>query len=204
MAIRTKRFIFYHIPKTGGTWVKVALEEAGVTYRPTHTCGGPHPFNLKWAHASPDTVRPGSGDGLFSFCFVRRPVAWYRSYWAFRSRKGARRDENFPADGLWSDNFDEFVNNLLDAYPDGFVSKLYQYFTGINGDKVDYIGKQESLVNDLVLALRMAGEEFDEQALRACRRTNRSPAKWKKRAVLTADTLIRVQEAERWIGQFYA
>lgn len=100
MATRTDKAIFYHIPKTGGTWVRVALKEAGVKTRAVRTMGGPHPFNLKWTHATPDTVVQSAPIGRFSFCFVRQPVAWYTSYWSFRSRKGARRDEKFPADDL--------------------------------------------------------------------------------------------------------
>ena len=205
MASATERFIFYHIPKTGGTWVKVALKEAGVKTGAVRTTGGPHPFNLKWAHACPGTVPERSKDGRFSFCFVRQPIAWYTSYWAFRSRKGARRDENFPADGLWSDDFDQFVNNLLDAYPGGFVTALYQYYTGARCDKVDFIGRQETLADDLVKALTLAGETFDEAALRATRQCNKSPGKLKKLCILSEATQARIADCERWVSEtFYA
>ena len=199
MAIRTKKAIIYHIPKCGGTWVKVAMKEAGLSYSGTHNIKEPHPFNLKTAHATPDTVIEKAKEGRYSMCFVRQPVAWYTSYWSFRSRKGARRDEHFPADGLWSDDFDQFVNNLLDAYPGGFVTALYQYYTGVDGEKVDFVGRQESLVDDLVWGLNRAGEDFDEAALRATRPTNRSPGKWKRRCVLSDATLARVAECERWV-----
>ena len=206
MATRTARFIFYHIPKTGGTWAKVAMREAGLRTSGVRSVVAPHPFNLKKAHATPDTVDPKAPIGRFSFCFVRRPVAWYRSYWAFRSRKGARRDQKFPADGLWSDDFDCFINNILDAYPQGFVTTLYQYYTGAEGEKVDFVGTQENLVDDLVKALRLAGEEFDEAALRNTPRANESPDRWKQTAddMLTAGTLLRVLEKERWVDRFYA
>lgn len=205
MAIKTDRSIFFHIPKTGGIWVKTAMKAAGLRYSATSNVTGSHPFNLKRAHATPDIVVPRALDGRLSFTFVRRPVAWYRSYWSFRSRKGARRDEKFPADGLWSDNFDQFVNNLLDAYPGGFVSTLFQYYTGENGEKVGFVGTQENLVDDLVKVLHLADEDFDEAALRATAPTNRSPGKWKRRAdkFLTAGTLLRVMDAEKWIQRFY-
>ena len=204
MATRTRRSVFYHIPKTGGTWVKVAMKEAGLQTHATRNITAAHPFNLKRAHATPDIVRPKDVAGKFSFCFVRRPVAWYRSYWSFRSRKGARRDEKFPADGVWSDDFDQFVNNCLDLYPSGFVSTLYQFYTGLNGERVDFIGRQEHLADDLVRSLGMAGEEFDEGALRATPKQNRSLREWKDQCKLSVDTLLRVNDAERWINQFYA
>lgn len=205
MAILTERFILYHIPKTGGIWVKVALKNAGVVYQTPRWSKEPHPFNLKHAHSTPDNVVPGAKNGRVAITFVRKPVAWYRSYWSFRSRKGAKRDEKFPADGLWSDDFDQFVNNILDAYPGGFVTRLYQYYTGPDMGKVGFIGKQERLVDDLVQALTFAGEPFDEAALRATPRQNEGQPRWLRRCVLTDATLARVADCERWVLEsFYA
>ena len=205
MAVRTEKSIIYHIPKCGGTWVKVALQNAGLRYGATRNIAGPHPFNLKVAHATPDVVLPTAKVDRFGICFVRRPVPWYRSYWSFRSRKGARRDEKFPADGLWSDDFDEFVNNILDVYPRGFVTTLYQYYTGADCEKVDFVGRQEHLADDLVRALVQAGEVFDEAALRATPRQNRSLRKWKRRCMLSKETQDRVASCERWVlDTFYA
>ena len=205
MAILTDRFILYHIPKTGGTWGKVALKNAGVEYRYTKTMKGEHPFNLKRAHSTPDNVPAKAKEGRLGITFVREPEAWYRSYWAFRSRKGARRDEKFPADGLWSDDFDQFVNNILDAYPQGFVTTLYQYYTGAECEKVDFVGRQEYLLSDLIHALDAAGESFDEGKLAMTPRRNASPNKWKEAAVLTPETQQRIRECEHWVLEtFYA
>lgn len=199
MAIQTKRFILYHIPKTGGTWVKVALKNAGVRYRTPRWSREPHPFNLKHAHSTPDNVTPKAKAGRVGITFVRQPVTWYASYWSFRSRKGARRDEKFPADGLWSDDFDRFVNNILDAYPRGFVTALYQYYTGADCEKVDFVGRQEHLADDLVRAMGLAGEPFDEVALRATPRRNEGQSQWLRRCVLSDASLARMAHCERWI-----
>ena len=204
MAICTDRFIFYHIPKCGGTWVKVALKNAGIRYRTPRWSDEPHPFNLKHAHSTPDNVAPRAKEGRFSFCFVRKPASWYQSYWAFRSRKGARRDQHFPADGLWSDDFDQFVNNLLDAYPSGFVTTLYQYYTGAECEKVDYVGRQEYLSLNLAYALGLAGESCDVSALATTPQQNMAPDRWIARAVLSEATESRVAECERWVlERFY-
>ena len=204
MAVPTDRTIIYHIPKCGGTWVKVALRNAGLPYRSTRNVSNQHPFNLKKGHATPDMIPEPYKRRRYSIAFVRYPVDWYTSYWAFRSRKGARRDEKFPVAGLWSDDFDEFVNNVLDAYPGGFVTTLYQYYLGENGDKVDFIGRQEYLASDLMLALNRAREVYDAAALKATPRQNESPAKWKRRCVLTTDTLARVADCEwKVMERFY-
>ena len=204
MAVTTGKAIIYHIPKCGGTWVKVALEEAGLDYKPARNLKGPQPFNLKIAHATPDVVVPSTKKGRLGITFVREPIAWYTSYWSFRSRKGARRDDKFPADGLWSDNFDEFVNNILDAFPGGFVTELYQYYVGEDLNKVDFIGRQETLIDDLVDALEMAGESFEAGMLRATPPQNQSLNIWKRQCVLRDDTLKRIHDAESWVYEkFY-
>ena len=177
----------------------MAVKNAGLKTRGTRQIEEPHPFNLKRAHATPDVVLQKYRKGRYNITFVRKPVDWYISYWSFRSRKGARRDEKFPADGLWSDEFDQFVNNVLDAYPGGFVTALYQYYTGAECEKVDFVGRQEHLADDLVRALTLAGEEFDEEALRATARQNPSPDRWKERCVLLPETQARIAECERWV-----
>ena len=203
MAIVTDNAILYHIPKTGGTWVKRAMRAAGLDWGYTHTAVGPSPFGLKRSHGTPDNTPDGAKMGRFAIAFVRRPVAWYRSYWAFRSRKGARRDEGFPADGLWSDDFDTFVNNLLDAYPDGFVSTLYRLYVGAHAQKVDYVGRTEHLGDDLARGLALAGESYDDSALRLHPVVNASPDEWKARAVLSAETQARVAECEKWVREMF-
>ena len=53
-------------------------------------------------------------------------------------------------------------------------------------------------------SIRTDGEDFDEAALRATPRKNQSPDKWKKRCIVTTNTLERVIDQERWIERFYA
>ncbi len=63
-------------------------------------------------------------------------------------------------------NFSDFLHAVLDDCP-GWLSLEYRSFAGIDGKKVSFIGHQESLADDLVHALTLADETFDEAALRA-------------------------------------
>lgn len=194
MAIQAERTIIYHVPKTGGTWVKAAMKAAGIRCYGVQDITNSHPFNLLRKHATPD-VAPSD---KFSICFVRRPIPWYISYWSFRC-SGPRRDMKFPADRLLSEDFDEFVNNVLDAYPSGFVTALYQYYTGEDYRKVDFIGRQENLAHDLTVGLTLAGEDFDEVALRNTPPINQSQAEWRRRCTLSDSTRRRVLRLEAWV-----
>ena len=51
-------------------------------------------------------------------------------------------------------------------FPNGFVTELFQYYVGKDLSKINFIGKQENAENDLVEALKLSGQEFDEGRLR--------------------------------------
>lgn len=200
MAVCTDRSVFYHVPKTGGIWVKEAMRQAGLQYGQCKDKRVSHPFGLKREHATPDVVRDEEKAGRFSFCFVRHPVGWLQSFWAFRV-KTQWLDAKFPPDWYWDDEFNTFVGNLVEAYPGGFVTELYQFYTGEDGRKVDFIGRQESLEDDLVRALTLAGETFNEEHLRATRWRNISSKgrRLSRLCVMNRQVEAQVLDAERWV-----
>lgn len=206
MAVRTEKSVFYHVPKTGGIWVKEAIRRSGLKYGRCKEMRMGQEFNLKREHSTPDVVRSEDRDGLFGFCFVRHPVGWYKSFWAYRI-KTKNLDPRFPADRVWDYDFEKFVGNVLDAYPDGFVTQLYQFYVGEDLEKVDFIGRQENLADDLVTALTLAGEEFDESLLRTTRWHNISARGRKLRKLcIPSDELVdRIVKVENWVVDgFYA
>lgn len=206
MAVRTSRAVIYHIARTGGIWIKVAIHRSGLRYdRCKHRRGAIHEFGLVREHATPDMLRPEDKEGLFSICFVRHPVNWVKSFWAFRVRTGYL-DMKFPLDRIWNDDLEKFVANILSEYPEGFVTRLYQYYIGEKADRLDFIGRQENLVDDLVQALTLAGEEFDEVTLRATGRKNAaaSSPRFAGLCLLSQETTDRILEAEGWVlDNFY-
>ena len=206
MGIRTKKSVFYHTPRTGGISVKEAIRLSGINYDRTKHSQVKNRLKMYTEHATPDGTIAEDKDGLFSFCFVRHPIDWYKSFWSFRVAKGHVQIRN-PLDYYcWDTIFERFVANALDYYPDGYVTELYKLFVGENLDKVDFIGKQENLVNDLILALNMAGEEFDEDVIRNLKKYNRT---FDRRAIsprlgLSDYTRDRVLRVEKWVmDNFY-
>jgi hypothetical protein len=201
MTNSTDKFVFYHIPKTGGIWVKEAIRHAGIKHgRCRDRKGVGHPFGLKREHATPAVAQEGCSAGRFSFCFVRHPVSWLKSHWCYRVQTGIL-DEKTPIDRLWEDDFEWFVRRVLTHYPGGYVTQLYQYYVGPNADRMDFIGRQENLADDLVTALTLAGETFDEQALRGYGRRNIAAARPEMRALceLSEDVERAVIDTERWV-----
>lgn len=207
MAVKTHKSVIYHIPKCAGIWVKEAVRRSGIEYGRCRSVraqrGVAHPFGLSREHSTPDNT--AHVDGLYSFCFVRHPAQWYKSFFAYRYKSG-HLDHKFPPDRVWNKDFNTFVHNVIDEHGD-FVTQLYQYFVGSNCDKVDFIGKQESVVYDLITALNNAGETFDEDIIRNARRRNvvASSKKYKSVVVLNKETKKRILKTEQWIMEnFYA
>ncbi len=156
MALILRNCRLLHIPKTGGTWVRTALKSAGTT--------------LAESGYSHNILDESPGRGMFTIAFVRHPWSWWRSYWAHKRR--CKWDFQNRLDlHCMHNEFEQFMINVLDYHP-GYCSEVFRSYVGPPGHEINFIGKHENLVEDLVAALRRVGEPFDEAALRATRRIN--------------------------------
>jgi len=120
------------------------------------------------AHADLDATSD-YGD-RYTFAFVRHPLDWWRSFWAFRMRTGWQRDH--PIDSrVCSPDFDTFIRQVLEHF-EGHLTERFSWYIGPPEAPISFIGRFESLADDLVRALTAAGERFDEASLRAHPATN--------------------------------
>lgn len=146
MAIRLPKSIFLHVPKCGGTWVRKAL----------HACGLVQEELVKHVTlAEAQAIPSGAWNGLPGFAFVRHPIAWYRSYWAFKVEVGwdARNGlDNF----IRADDFETFVRNCIREKP-GLAGTIFDMFT----KGASYVGRMEVLRESLIHILSKVGEQFD-------------------------------------------
>ena len=92
-----KDAVFLHVPKTGGTWVKAAVANAGIDFE-EHIVDGDIHGDLSYC---PFRDR-------FVFAFVREPLSLYQAYWRFKIMAGW--DARNPFDVVCAAPvFDEFV-----------------------------------------------------------------------------------------------
>jgi hypothetical protein len=196
MALLLPYSIFFHIPKTGGTWVRAAIKNAGIPADEICRAFGDAPVEpVKLFHARPDDI---SRQGPCTFAFVRHPVTYYQSYWAHKMRIGKEHYNGFD-EKYMRDDFEAFVRAVL---PDGpWVTKLFVCYVGHYGDVLDYVGKQERLADDLVHVLRLAGEDFDEDKLRMTPRVNEASIteELRARCVCTPTLHAEICDRERWV-----
>jgi len=149
-------WLFVHVPKTGGTWLRRGLTDAGLVAGEEADPGvAPWPVlasattGMRRSHA---TARSIGHDSARSFCFVRHPLAWYRSLWAHGARDGWEPND-FALDQYGCNDFLEFMDRCLRAFPTGFVSLLYRIYT----EGAGFVGRYERLGEDLRAALERAG-----------------------------------------------
>ncbi len=148
MSIILPKSVMLLPPRTGSTWACRAMKNAGIQYR---QFGSKHSTDL-----------PPNAPA-FRFCMTREPAAWVRSRWTL----GAWNDDLTP---FWDINADKFRASVTDAMVVMYFSK-YVALCKPNG----FVGTVETAADSLVAALRAAGEEFDETALRETQRLNTSP-----------------------------
>jgi len=147
------------------------------------------------------------------FSFVRNPVTWLQSKWAYAMSQGAidrwieekkKGSQRFEAQCFCRD-FQEFIERYLTYRPklvfNAMLGRLgYHVVEGewVEGDKkVDFIGKTENLREDLVKVLELANEDFDKSIilnLPDFRVTSKSD-EWKEKCQYTPDLRKRVIEA---------
>ncbi|MFV1981557.1 MAG: hypothetical protein ACC655_10420 [Rhodothermia bacterium] len=108
---------------------------------------------------------------IFRFCFVRNPLSWYESWWKFT--RNDQWDFWGSADTTigWSVNaglhdcadqdFNTFVRNVTRTRP-GYVSELFFSFARAG---ISFVGKAETLREDLAYVLRLLELDFDEAQL---------------------------------------
>ena len=99
------------------------------------------------------------------FAFVRDPFDWYASFWRHRQKFGDWDSAN-PMDEFARRPFTEFVLQVATERP-RHLTLVYERYCGPPEDPISFVGRYERLTEDLVTALTLAGQRFDEDALHA-------------------------------------
>jgi hypothetical protein len=200
VALATDKSVFLHIPKCCGIWIRHAFRVLKI---PHVEIGDQHShFPELFRYRSPQFFQD-----RFLFAFVRHPLTWYQSRWAFRVKNGWRAQH--PLDyNCASNDFPTFVDNLLRYKPDGWFTWECRMFIDNCPKPIDFVGHAERLVDDFITALTLAGERVVEKAICAIPRLNDSDMDGKPSrfwAPYDNKLMRRVQAVERVvIDRYYA
>jgi hypothetical protein len=197
MAVVTDKFIFAHIPKTGGQFVRHVIEMLRIEHR-----------EVGKYHSMPNSALR-TGVSLPSMITVRHPVTWYQSRWYHRIRHGWPPQN--PID--WecaSNDFNQFVLSMIEYDPNGRLCSIINSFleskNRFNYD-VKWVLKNERLTQELYNLLRELDYKFDKDRYFNLRKINVSGNKGASSgdfAVYRPDVLEKLLEHESWvINRFY-
>lgn len=195
MVLVASKLAFAHLPKTGGKTIRSILSEVDETCR-----------EVGDYHSKP-AILNSYGLSIKVFISVRHPITWYRSRWHHRIRHGWLPAH--PVDWQCANNdFNKFVNNVIEYDADGRLSTLIKLFMKKNNhDNVDYIIKNESLYQDLYDVLLSSGYSNLDDYKSYCNPTNVSgfgEESSNNVAIYNDSTMNRLLEHERWvIHNFY-
>ena len=128
---------------------------------------------------------------FYTFAFIRHPVSWLQSIFKHSKRHG------WGSSPVRADTFNEFAQAYVTNFPK-LVSRSMELYT----KDCNFIGRQENLVNDLIIALKKADVKFNEEAIRNVAPVNTSPKSQTVYMSKETRRIIEASEAE-FIDKYY-
>lgn len=132
--IINEKYLFIHSAKTGGTFLRETLNRYGV---PNFEVGGKHSSFKDVVREYPLTKK------LSSFGYVRNPLTWYRSRWAYGMMTYFGEKIKYMPEAfdhwmrpVWSNNLNQFVENILYVYPNGIAYRYFNDMLGIGEEQI--------------------------------------------------------------------
>jgi hypothetical protein len=150
MAVILENSVILHIPKTAGKYVRAVLDINEIPYHQTSRNTPCQGMGKELSGYRSSHCIPRADDEYKSrenrLVFVRHPLTWYLSYWAFRMRfKNTdqrwmywRLDSRFDQ-MCGDDDFNRFIDKVITEWPHGFLTALYAHYT----NEVSMVGLME-------------------------------------------------------------
>jgi uncharacterized C2H2 Zn-finger protein len=200
MAQVHEKFVYLHIPKCGGHWVKGAMRAAGI--KTVHHVT--HHAHVGMIHVLDRPI----------IAVVRHPLAWYRSYWCYRIGAGASEGPWDPLekgiawhptwvlDQCGCEDFNDFIDNILERRR-GYLTYTYRLYTGIGPRRIDHVIRLMDCPRALCGVLDRLQVNYDRDLLKAHPHEHVSSPDAKARATFRRDQAEAIYDTERTIFDEY-
>jgi len=141
------RFVFVHIPKSGGTSVKYALGHLQAERFVQHLARLKHVRARELSTLVPEV----HSDEWFTFAFVRNPFDQLRSYWTYKTEHPFH--PHYAAT-VRAGGFEGWVRSIAEDP----AEQQYSYTHGTDGEPlVDFVGRYETLADDFAAVVERIG-----------------------------------------------
>ena len=171
--IKQNRVLFLHIPRTGGTWVKKAINLLEI---PVTNYNVRFQIYIAKKHGLLAHIRrPFRARIDSTFCFVRHPITFYESVWKYIITTDYNGKRYIKLSNKWrwhpltkaveqykqlandkrnkEIDFNDWVTLMLCNEPMWCTRLMEQYIGPEGGEFCKFIGRTETLSNDFVEAL---------------------------------------------------
>lgn len=142
-----------HIPRTGGFWRKKVVHELNL-----------FSSNSKMDHSTLEEFQFLKHEiAAKKFVFIRHPLTWFQSFWAFQNDVNWLPISSNPFINLMEFNdlpFEKFVISVYARYP-RYLTRLYAMYI----DDSIIVKKYENLREDFAVLLTEVGLVFDRKIL---------------------------------------
>jgi len=153
-----------HIPRTGGTWIRDAIDACGISYC---KCLAACPQHIAIKHGLATHIRKTSKyPHSIIAAFVRHPVAYYESVWKWMTDANMQKTRHRLLHGwhphgtavkLYRADFNEWVDVMLDE-KSAWYTRLVELYVGPDGGEFcSFVGRTEHLLRDVVNLLSVSG-----------------------------------------------
>jgi hypothetical protein len=140
--------VFVHVPRTGGTFIRDIIHRYGFRTE-----------IINHSHDSLEIALDSAPEDVFSFTFIRHPITWYPSRFAYCV------ENNWPDDGPFPELFwhfraealGGFVRNVQRLFPAGYLLGLFDRSCCSMRKEVSFVGRYETLHSDLYRVLLRLG-----------------------------------------------